>query len=256
MILCAMMALTVMSATAQKTDHTFLNREDVPNSINVLNPPPAEGDPHFEYDKIRYHWGKSLRDTPRGQLAQEDCDSSPLGMAKLFSPSFGTLISPDATPEIYKLIALLDDDAGWWGTDDAKNHYMRPRPFMYFNEPTNKPSDEESLSKNGSYPSGHTAGAYAIALVLSEINPDNQDTILRRGMAMGDSRVICGFHWQSDVDAGYLIAAGVVARCHADKGFTKQLARAKREFARLKKKGKVQHVEVCHQPHHIAQPIH
>lgn len=244
------MAMTMMSAMAQKTDHTFLNREDVPNSKMVLNAPPSEGDPRFEYDKARYFWGKSLRDTPRGQLAMEDCDSSPMGMARLFSPSFGTIISPDATPEIYKLIALLDDDAGWWGTDDAKNHYMRPRPFMYFKEHTSFPADEESLAKNGSYPSGHTAGCYAIALVLSEINPENQDTILRRGMAMGDSRVICGFHWQSDVDAGYLVAAGVVARCHADKGFMKQLARAKKEFARLQKRGLVRQMKVCTKPEH------
>ncbi len=249
--LYALLVLTAMSAAAQKTDHTFLLREDVPNSVKVLNAPPTEGSAQFEYDKSRYHWGKTLRDTPRGQLALEDCDCSPQGMARLFSPSFGTLISLESTPEIYKLIALLVDDAGWWGTDDAKNHYKRTRPFIYFNEPTCNPDAEASLSQNGSYPSGHTAGCYAIALVLSEINPDNQDTILRRGMAMGDSRVICGFHWQSDVDAGYLIAAGVVARCHADQGFQKQLARAKREFAKLRKQGKVRQMRVPFYPYHF-----
>ena len=56
---------------------------------------------------------------------------------------------------------------------------------------------------------------------------------------MGESRVICGYHFQSDVDAGRLTAAGAVARLHADPGFIKQLNKAKKEFARLKKAGKI-----------------
>ena len=56
---------------------------------------------------------------------------------------------------------------------------------------------------------------------------------------MGESRVICGYHFQSDVDAGRITASGAVARLHADEGFASQLAKAKKEFARLQKEGKV-----------------
>jgi len=37
------------------------------------------------------------------------------------------------------------------------------------------------------------------------------------------SAPICGVHWQSDVDAGRLIGAAVVARLHADPVFRVQL---------------------------------
>ena len=56
---------------------------------------------------------------------------------------------------------------------------------------------------------------------------------------MGESRVICGYHFQSDVDAARLVASAVVARLHADPGFQAQLEKARKEMARLIKDGKV-----------------
>jgi acid phosphatase (class A) len=56
---------------------------------------------------------------------------------------------------------------------------------------------------------------------------------------MGQSRVICGYHFQSDVDAARLVAGAVVARLHANDAFTLQLKKAKEEFAKFKKAGKV-----------------
>ena len=41
-------------------------------------------------------------------------------------------------------------------------------------------------------------------------------TILQRGIAFGQSRVICGAHWQSDVDAGRLVGSAAVAKLHAN----------------------------------------
>jgi acid phosphatase (class A) len=238
-ILCVALLAIVMCANAQKTNHSFLLQTDVPNSLTLLPEPPNEKSAQFLYDQYRYYWGKSLRNTARGEQALLDCDSSPKGMARAFSDAFGTTISEEATPETFRLIALVDDDAGWWGTDNAKLYYKRMRPYMYFGESTCKPEEEKGLSDNGSYPSGHTAGGWAIALILAEINVDNQDAILQRGYSFGESRVICGYHWQSDVDAGYLVASAVVARLHADEAFANQLDKAKKEFAKLKKANKI-----------------
>ena len=52
------------------------------------------------------------------------------------------------------------------------------------------------------------------ALLLSEINPDRADTIMARGYMYGESRVIVGAHWQSDVDAGRLVASVAYAKLH------------------------------------------
>ena len=71
---------------------------------------------------------------------------------------------------------------------------------------------------------------WAIALVLAEINPDNQDAILKRGFEYGESRVIVGFHFQSDVDAARIITSALIIRLHANDDFMEQLAKAKAEF--------------------------
>ena len=61
---------------------------------------------------------------------------------------------------------------------------------------------------------------------------------------MGQSRVICGYHFQSDVDAARIVASAVVARLHANENFIKQLGKAKQEFAKLVKDGKVKKSEI------------
>ena len=109
---------------------------------------------------------------------------------------------------------------------------MRTRPYVYFGEPTLFPSDEEELSHNGSYPSGHTILGWSAALLLTELRPECADSLLARGYMYGQSRVIAGFHWQSDVDAGRLAASAAVARLHADKRFQKLMKRARKEIAK------------------------
>ena len=249
-IKCLLLLATVFAfgANAQEKkvkDHRtnpdlyYLVEGDLPNSLEVLPGPPDGGSVAFLYDKARYDWGRALRNTPRGQQAFRDAQVSGDGVPRAFSEAFGVLISAESTPEIYKLVLNMREDAGDLATREAKDHYMRMRPFAYFGEDTCNPEQQEELSTNGSYPSGHTSIGWATALVLMEINPDRQDEILERGYEMGDSRVICGYHWQSDVDAGRITGAGAVARLHADPEFMKQLDKAKKEFGKLKKEGKV-----------------
>lgn len=217
----------------------FLEEGDLPNSFIILPAPPDGGSIAFLNDQARYSWGKTMRNTERGEQAFQDARVGGDGVPRAFSEAFGVEITKDGTPEIYKLIVGMREDAGDLGTREAKNFYNRQRPFSFYNEMTCNPEQQEELSTNGSYPSGHTSIGWATALVLAELNPDRQNEILKRGFDMGESRVICGYHFQSDVDAGRLTGAMTVARLHADPGFQKQLDKAKTEFKKLKKAGKV-----------------
>lgn len=232
-------------ATEKIKDHRtdpelfFLQEGDVPNSLFLLPPPPDGMSITFLNDQARYSWGKSMRNTARGDTAVTDARVSGDGVPKAFSEAFGVEINKTDTPEIYTLIVGMREDAGDLGTREAKNYYNRTRPFAYYEEMTCNPEQQEELSSNGSYPSGHTSIGWATALVLAEINPERQNEILKRGYDMGESRVICGYHFQSDVDAGRLTGAMTVARLHADPAFQDQLQKAKKEFKKLKKEGKV-----------------
>lgn len=107
---------------------------------------------------------------------------------------------------------------------------MRLRPFVQFHEPTPIPKDEKALKDNSSYPSGHTTMGWAIALVLAEINPERQDEILKRGFEYGESRVILGFHFQSDVDAARTLTSLLINRLNVNEDFKQQFKKAKAEF--------------------------
>lgn len=211
----------------------YLTIDEVLDSFKFLPPPPADTTAHYAYDREMYEWGKSMRDTPRGKQAIQDANLNDGWIDRDFSEAFGFVLTPENAPQICKLLSNMKEDAGDLATRGAKNYYMRKRPFMVYNEPSATPWDEESLSKNGSYPSGHTSIGWATALVLSEINPARQQEIMQRGYDFGESRVICGAHYQSDVDAGRIVGSAVVSALHNNEGFQQQLAKAKEEFKQL-----------------------
>ena len=211
----------------------MLSPQQMPNPIHFLPPPPDSGSAAFAYDQSQYRWGKEQRlDSARLAIAVRDADWSINCICREFSEPFGMTISKEATPAIYWMLYV-----GLISTDMVgklpKDYYHRTRPYVYYNEPTIYPQDEEELRNNGSYPSGHTIEGWSAALLLTELNPDRADTILARGYMYGQSRVIAGYHWQSDVDAGRLAASAAVARLHADKRFQRLMKKARREYRRL-----------------------
>ncbi len=237
--LCAVMlsgACLYAQDHSSHPDRFFLRYDETPSSLRLLPPPPADSTARFAYDKEQYEWGKSLRDTPRGAMAVSDAALGKDWLNDVFGEAFGLDISTQNAPELCKLIENMRQDAGDRATREAKNHYMSTRPFVYWNEPTATPDHEPFLRTNGSYPSGHTAIGWATALVLAEINPERATEILARGYEFGQSRVIVGAHYQSDVDMGRVVSAGIVAALHSNKGFEKQLKKAKKEFSKLSKR--------------------
>jgi acid phosphatase (class A) len=232
LILLAVLLLA-MAATAQRP---LLDSLQMPNAVRFLPPPPDTATAAFQYDRAQYRWGKEQRKDPvRLAIAVSDAVWSIDNICKIYSGVLGIDISRENTPAIYRMLTL-----GLLTTDQAgklpKNHYMRTRPYVFFNEPTIYPSDEKWLRTNGSYPSGHTILGWSAALLLTEVAPDKADTILARGYMYGQSRVIAGYHWQSDVDAARLVASAAVARLHADKRFIKLMKKARKEYKKMRKK--------------------
>lgn len=223
--------VSIAYAESNYTVSTFLTSKQAPDSLALLPPPPASRSMAFKRDQEAYKSGLKLKNTPRWQQAITDADLSDTNIGKPFSAALGIKISPQNTPITYDLLKKIRDDAGDLATRSAKNHYMRIRPFMYYHTSSCYPSDDAFLRKNGSYPSGHTAIGWTSALTLVEIRPDRQTELLKRGYDFGQSRVICGAHWQSDIDAGRVMGAADFARLSADQAFVTEVAAAKKEIA-------------------------
>ncbi len=226
-----------------KTDiiqQEYLQFEQVPNSLYILPTPPEYNSVQFLNDQYQYYWGRGMRKGERGEKAVTDATLDGLeGMNNAFGEVFGTEITRENTPELFLLLRSIGRDAGGFAPKVAKNHYMRVRPFVFFNDTTSTPQYDDHLRSSGSYPSGHSSYGWAAALILVEINPEHQNEIIKRGYEIGESRKIVGAHFESDIQAGRVMGAATVAALHANEAFQKQLAKAKEEFARMKKAGKI-----------------
>ena len=221
--------------TTEPESYFSTNAQGV-DSAAILPPPPLFGDVRFLYDRAAYEHGLSLRDTERGRQAARDADVR--NLPELFSEAFGASITRENAAEIFALIQRVHHELGNMSTRTAKRTYKRLRPYVLYNAGTCLPAEEDRLRHSGSYPSGHSSRGWGIALILSEINPGRKEIILRQGYEIGQSRVICGYHWQSDVDAGRLAGAAGVANLHANADFLLQLKKARDEFERLVREGK------------------
>ena len=237
LIIAFVSLISILNANAQpyKVEPYFTSRE-MPDMLNWYKAPPREDSEEFIRDVKRYYWGKAQRLNPeRAAIAVRDAHYGLGTIIREFSVPFGLQISRQSTPEIFKLLqdALATTDSI---CKLPKAKYMRPRPFVVFNEKTLVPKDEPSLRLNGSYPSGHSILGWSAALLMSEINPEAADTLLARGQMYAESRVIVGAHWQSDIEAGIQAASVAYMKLHTSERFLRQMAAARKEYAKLKGK--------------------
>jgi acid phosphatase (class A) len=213
---------------------TYFTADEMPNGVVFLPSPPDTTSILFISDYAQYMWGKTIRNTERGQEAIDHVVTSVSEMAALFSKPFGMTISRETTPAIYKML-LKAIPTLRLSAVHPKETYMRKRPYVRMNETTPVPQEEEELRNSGSYPSGHAIRGWGMALLLAEINPAAQDALLKLGYEWGESRVILGYHWQTDIDAAIALASASYARLHTSQEFLDDMAKAREEYARLSK---------------------
>ena len=234
LILLFLLFLGAGDIIAQEEAQQYFTVDELPDLTHVLPPPPDSTSAAFALDVVRYMWGKEQRlDPERASIAISDAEYSLNYLIRVFSGPFGMPISFEETPEIYRLLrdfTVTCDNI----CVKPKNFYMRRRPFMVFHEQTITPEYDEALAQNGSYPSGHTVFGWCAALLLSEINPAPTEALMARGYMYGESRIIVGAHWQSDVEAGMLLVSVLNAKLHTSPVFLDQMAKARSEFIRKK----------------------
>lgn len=203
-------ATTQQPQPGQSTKVILLTPDQMPQSLNFLPGPPKIGDPLFYNDLAQYEWGKSLRDTPRGALAIADADLSLEYFMKRFGEPMGLNLNPEDFPATAEFMYATYRTCRA-SISKAKNEYARKRPYQQFSEHTPLPQSEDA-DVNTSYPSGHTVRSWALALALLSLDPEHQDQILKVAYDMGQSRVILGYHYQSDVDDAKMAASAGFAR--------------------------------------------
>ncbi|MEO8114242.1 MAG: phosphatase PAP2 family protein [Phenylobacterium sp.] len=196
----------------------------------ILGPPPAPDSPQGRADRTIYLETRDLAGSPRWKQATQDNDIWSGGALGRYACALGRQVGPRATPATYRLLQRVELDARTVGAP-PKTLYNRTRPLIGDERPVCI-ARMPWMATNASYPSGHAMVGWAWGLILGEMVPAKASGVLEAGRAVGDSRVICGVHYQSDVEAGRMLGAAMVSRMHAEPAFRRDLAAARAELAR------------------------
>jgi acid phosphatase (class A) len=199
--------------------------------MQVLPPAPVKGDLRYEHDRQVFKATRAMLTTPRGELATRDVATGIPYMASAYSCAIGVNITPENAPLTIKLIAKSGIDANTQ-SGAAKNAFKRLRPFQIDEGKICQPAEE--LKNSFDYPSGHTTWGWTWALILAELAPDRATPILARGRAYGESRIVCGAHNASAVEAGRTTASATLAADHGQASFQADVAAARAELAALR----------------------
>jgi acid phosphatase (class A) len=211
----------------------YLSTGEAPDTLRILPPPPKAGSAREAADVAVFKATRALAGTPRWSLATGDADLSQ-GPA-FFSCAIGLKLDPASAPALSTVFRKVAYDTRPV-VDPPKNHFARPRPYTAPDALTAPVCVEKSegLTKNPSYPSGHSSLSWTWGLIMAELAPDRATEVLARARSIGESRVVCGVHYVSDVEAGRVTGASLVAALHANAAFRVEMDRAHAELAALR----------------------
>jgi acid phosphatase (class A) len=209
----------------------YLKAEQAPDFRTFVPPPPAPDSPVGAADLAVYRATRALEGQPWWLMAASDAQGSPAALLKDFACGLGVSISPEQAPATVRVLGRASADLGRL-IGPSKDFYARPRPFI--TEPRPICVEPGVLANQGAYPSGHAAVGWLYALVLAELAPERAADLVARGRAYGESRVVCGMHWVSDIEASRMIAAAVVAALNGHEEYRADAASARAELKGLR----------------------
>jgi acid phosphatase (class A) len=243
-----------MSAPAPGGQDGYLAAGAV-DSASVVPPPPPPGSARAEADRKVFLATRALEGSPRWAMAASDNDQSIGATLDDFSCALGVKLDAASAPATVQLFTRLIPDAART-IDTAKHHFDRKRPFLLDPGPICTLKTDE-LAKSPDYPSGHSSWGWIAALMFAEVAPDHATQVLARGRAYGESRVVCGVHTPSAVEAGRVNGAALVAALHSSGAFRADLDLARTELSSLRAAGHTPDAGKCQaQAQLIAKPAY
>lgn len=215
--------------------------EAAPDTYKILPIAPKPGTIRYEADRKAFLATRSLKDTPRWALAVNDANQ--FIILKDMSCALGVELTSQNAPKTTALISHMAPDVSR-ATNRPKNLYQRKRPYLIDEGAICVPKDP-ALAASPDYPSGHTTWGWSVALVLAELAPDRATEILVRGRAYGESRMVCGVHNMSAVEAARTNASALVAGLHGSAAFRADMDAAREEVARARAAGPAPDAKAC-----------
>jgi len=247
------LALAVACAAAAEHEPDMANPEEPvpfllspslrPQTTEILPPAPRQGSALYQADREVFRATRALENTPRWEQAKRDVPLGVSDMLKNYSCAAGVNLGVVKTPMLAGLLTRVSADAER-AIEPAKAANKRQRPLLIDAGAVCQP--REKLADSYDYPSGHATWGWSSGLILAELVPGRSTQILTRARVYAESRVVCGAHNLSAIEAGAVNAASLVAALHGSADFRAAMEAARFEIAAAREAEKTApDVKVC-----------
>ncbi|MGA0604192.1 acid phosphatase [Caulobacter sp. KR2-114] len=241
----ALVALFVAAGAgiAEAPPAPYLTGAAAPDTVRILPPAPKVDSARGVADRAVFRATRALKGSPRWTLAQSDANEAVPAMLSDFSCAAGASLTPGNAPKLAAMLARVRKDTVA-AVNGPKDLYRRQRPFL-IDRGDICIERTLALAASPDYPSGHTTWGWTVGLILAELAPDRAGPILSRARAFGESRVVCGVHNASAIEAGRTNGAALVAALHGDGAFRADLDAARTEMAAARAAGPIPDAGAC-----------
>jgi acid phosphatase (class A) len=222
------------------------------DSVHLLPPPPASNSPQQARDVEGVLQAQAAASPERLRRAEDDAKVDIGQFAPVLAPKFSFTGVPDVVAFFRKVARDTNPPVTM-----AKDCWERQRPFLAdagvhppgmmredtANRPGAAPSNtaphdvtspcrpvESTPAFSYSYPSGHSTFGAMTAILLANMVPEKRNELFVRGWDYGQSRVVGGVHFPTDVESGRIEATAMVALMMQNADFRTDFAAAKTEL--------------------------
>ncbi len=206
----------------QHDRHTYLSGVTT-NFVAIFTPPPARDSPATRVELDELLELQKTRTEAEVAAARADRKTE-------IERFYGALGFPEgANPDLPLLGTLVEDveDETRLYVRAAKEKFRRLRPYEI--EPRLKPCID-NVRGDLSYPSGHANYGYVMAYLLREMVPEREEQLIARADEFARQRMVCGVHFNSDIEAGRKGALWLIAAFNGDPTYRQDWNKAMAEL--------------------------
>jgi membrane-associated phospholipid phosphatase len=199
--------------------------QGLPDAQLILPPPPLAGSPRAmaEVEELKHYQATSTPEALAAAAYDDKHEDGTIFMAVL-GPAFDLARLP-ATVAMLAAVGKAESAA----TNGPKAFFHRDRPWVVDPAIKTCTAHKPGPAAN-SYPSGHTTVGFAMAEVLAALIPAKAQQLLARAGVFAENRLVCGYHFRSDIVAGQELGTLLAQNLMQDRAFQAQMAAARSEL--------------------------